>query len=362
MVETCKAAVFVGAERPLEIQEFRVPDVTPGTVLIRMQMAAVCGTDVHWWHDPKTPHPWVWGHENIGFVAKLSKEVTEDSVGIPLKEGDRVIFNVTPCGHCYNCVMGLRCTNNQPYGTTFIENPSLLRGGFGEYVLLDPKTWILRVPDSMSTERALMSVIGNHTIMNGYDKIGGITVGDKVVVQGAGPIGMGALTQARVMGAQQVIVIGAPASRLSLARELGADHTIDINEHQDAQERIEMVHGLTGQGGPDIVVECTGVPSAVQEGLEMVRLGGKYLVIGQIMASSTLINPALITMKELRLAGVMGPKVWNIVRSMQLLNTVITAPVEKLITHEYQLANINDAFTAHATMEAMIPVVRHGEL
>ena len=139
MAETCVGAVFVGAERPLELQEFAVPDVGPDNVLLKMSMAAVCGTDAHNWYNPDAANPIIWGHENIGVVAKLGANVMVDTLGATLREGDRVLFHSAPCGHCYNCLMGLRCTNAIHYGNTHVDPTSgtMLRGGFGEYLLMD---------------------------------------------------------------------------------------------------------------------------------------------------------------------------------------------------------------------------------
>jgi threonine dehydrogenase-like Zn-dependent dehydrogenase len=360
MSDTCQAAVFVGAEQPLEIHDFTVPDVGPDDVLIKMTMSAVCGTDAHNWYNPNAPHPIVWGHENIGSVAKLGRNVTADLLGETIREGDRVLFHSAPCGHCYNCVMGLRCTNAIHYGNSHIDpaTGTLLRGGFGQYLLLDPNPAIVRIPDGMATERALMSVIGNHTVMSGLRKIDGPAPGDTVVVQGSGPIGMGALVQSRVRGAARVIVIGSPAHRLELATELGADDVIDLNAYPTPEARIGRVLELTGRG-PDLVVEASGARTSVSEGLQMVRYGGKYLVVGLILPASVEMDPSRIAAKDLTVAGVVGSKVESIVRSMRLVQTRIDVPIEKMITHQFPLNRVNEALQSHVDLSAMVPVVNH---
>ncbi len=337
-----------------------MPDVGPGNILVRMRMAAVCGTDAHNWYNPHAPNPIIWGHENIGEVAKLGPGVTADILGEPLREGDRVLFHSAPCGHCYNCIMGLRCANSIHYGNSHVDpgSETMLRGGFGQYLLLEPNPAIIRVPDDMSTERALMSVIGNHTVMSGLRKINAPDPGDVVVVQGCGPIGMGALTQSRARGAARVIMIGAPSRRLELARELGADDTIDLGDYPTPESRIERVRELTG-GGPDLVVEASGARTSVHEGLQMVRYGGKYLVIGLILPTSVEMDPSRIAAKDLSIAGVVGAKVENIIRSLRLMRSRIDAPVEKMITHQYPLARINEALQSHVDLSAMVPVVNH---
>ncbi len=357
---TCKAAVFVKAGEPLEVQEFPVPDVELGGVLVKMDMAAVCATDVHNRHNPSWPHPMIFGHENIGMIDRLGKGVDRDVLGHPLKEGDRVIFRSTPCGRCFNCSIGENCQVVKNYGFIPSDNPPHLRGGFGQYLYLDPTPWLLRIPDTMSNDRALMSVIGNHTVLNGIERIGGISLSDTVVVQGSGPIGMGALTQARVAGANKVIVIGAPASRLDLAREMGADETIDIEEYREPKQRVAKVQELTDGRGPDVVIECSGANTAFQEGLEMVRVAGKFLVVGQLRDHGPQpppVTPFLITRKVLRLNGVISSKPHHIIRTVQMMDRVVKYPVEKLITHRFPLNDVNNAFKSHETLEAMVAVV-----
>ena len=360
MSDSCVAAVFVGAEVPLELQEFTIPDVGPDNILIKMNMAAVCGTDAHNWYNPQAPKPIIWGHENIGRIAKLGSKVKLDILGTPLHEGDRVLFHSAPCGHCYNCLMSLRCTNSIHYGNSRV-NPTtstMLRGGFGEYLFLDPNPAIIRVPDDMSTERALMSVIGNHTVMGGLRKINGPDPGDTVVVQGSGPIGMGALIQSKLRGAAVVIMIGGPAHRLELARELGADDVIDIQDYSTPEARISRVLDLTG-AGPDMVVEASGARTSVHEGLQMVRYGGKYLVIGLILPTSVEMDPSAIAAKDLTIAGVVGSKIENIIRSMRVMQSRVDVPIEKMITHQYPLAEVNLALQSHVDLSAMVPVVNH---
>ena len=250
MTESCLAAVFVGAERPLEVQEFPVPDVGPDNILVQMSMAAVCGTDAHNWYNPNAPHPIIWGHENIGVVASLGSKIRTDILGETLREGDRVLFHSAPCGHCYNCLMGLRCTNAIHYGNSHVDPSSgtMLRGGFGEYLLLEPNPAIMRVPDDMSTERALMSVIGNHTTMSGLRKLNAPDPGDTVVIQGSGPIGMGAMVQAKARGAGRHM-IAAPSHRWrSPASSRRRDDRPCRPPTPDS--RIERVRELTG-GGPE---------------------------------------------------------------------------------------------------------------
>lgn len=355
---TCKAAVFVGPNRPLELQEFPVPTLEPGATLVRMEMAAVCGTDVHAWRHPDSPAPVIFGHENIGVIAEMNGGPTVDALGQPLRPGDRIIFRSAACGKCFTCSIGESCQHSRPYGMIRSDTPPHLRGGFGQYLYLDPDPWILRVPDDLSTERALLAVVGNHTLINGIERIGGVNPGDTVVVQGCGPIGMGALVQSRVAGAARIIVVGAPATRLALARTMGADDTIDLADFPEPAARVARTLELTGGRGADLVMECSGGATAFQEGLEMVRYAGRFLVVGQWTDYGPMpINPSLVTRKALRLSGVFSGAPRHIIRSVQVMRSAVKAPVEQLITHYYSLDQVNEGFAAHERLEAMIPVV-----
>lgn len=357
-MRTCKAAVFVGANRPLEIQEFPIPDLEPGATLIKMEMAAICGTDAHAAHLPESPAPVIFGHENIGSIAEMNGGPTRDVLGQLLAPGDRVIFRSAPCGKCFNCAQGEACSNVKSFGMARCDTPPHLRGGFGQYVYLDPNPWLLRIPDDMSTDRALLAVVGNHTLLNGLDRIGGFNPGDTVVVQGSGPIGMGAVIQTRFQGAGRVIVIGAPANRLALATEMGADEVLSIQDHPDPAERVQRIIDLTGGRGADLVIECSGGATAFQEGLEMVRYGGKFLVVGQWTDYGPMpINPSLVTRKSLLVSGVFSSAPRHMIRSLQIMHRGTPYPVEKLITHRLPLERVNEGFAAHERLEAMIPVI-----
>ena len=353
-----QAAVFVAQDQPLEIWEFPQSEPEEGAVVVHMEMAAICGTDAHAIHHPDTPTPTIFGHENIGTIAASRLTRNTDALGQSLKEGDRVTFRASPCGHCYNCTIGEFCMNVRQPGFTPSNEPPYLYGGFGQELHLPPNPWLLRIPDDLSNARALLSVVGTHTLLNGYERIGGLNLGDTVVIQGSGPMGIGGLLQAKLLGAGRVIVIGAPTGRLELATRLGADETIDINQLTTPDERVEAVMNLTGGRGADIVVECSGARSATQEGLRMVRFGGKHLLVGPWTDYGTQdINPTLITKKALRVSGVVASEPRHIVRSMEALRSMIDVPVEDLVTHQFPLAQVNEAFEVHESLEAMVAVI-----
>ena len=145
---------------------------------------------------------------------------------------------------------------------------------------------------------------------------------------------------------------------MELASRLGADETIAITELTTADERVEAVLDLTGGRGADVVVECSGALGATQEGLRMARFGGKHLLVGPWTDYGTQdINPTLITKKALRVSGVVASEPRHIVRSLEALRSMIDVPVEDLVTHQFPLAQVNEAFAVHESLEAMVAVI-----
>ena len=241
----------------------------------------------------------------------------------PASEGDRVLFRRAACGRCPRCAAGESCQVNRGYGFLSSDEFPHIRGGFGQYLYMEPSPWLWRVPDDMPTERALLSVVGNHTVLNGIEKIGGIRWRTPLSSRVRGPSAWGPWCRRGSWARRGIIAVGAPPNRLALAKEMGADETIDIGEHPEPEDRVTLVHDLTQGRGADVVIECSGAGTAVQEGLEMVRQGGKYLVVGQATDYGTKpINPSLITRKAVLMSGVLSSSRQNIIRSFQAMHTV----------------------------------------
>ncbi len=167
----------------------------------------------------------------------------------------------------------------------------------------------------------------------------GINWGDRVVIQGSGPVGLAALAVAQTAGALTTIVIGGPVARLEVAQAFGATHTINIEEIRDPETRLNQVKRLTGEYGADAVIECVGSPSVVPEGLEMCRDGGKYLVLGHYGdAGSTPINPHVITRKQLMVYGSWASEPRHMGMALEFLRTQGERfPFEQLISHRFPL-------------------------
>ncbi len=312
MSDASRAVVLREFHSPLVLERAEVPEPEPGAVVARVSYGGVCGTDIHLHHGHlPMPTPVVLGHEAVGRVWRLGEGVGADLLGAPLREGDWIAWaSSIPCGRCYWCLVeGERtlCEQRRVYGINqrFDDWPHL-SGGWADFIYLQPGTAIVRLPEGVTPEQVISLGCAGPTVVHGVLHIAEVRFGDVVIVQGSGPVGMAAAMYSRLSGASKVILVGGPQNRLELASELGvADVYVDIFETTDPEERVQRVLGETERGrGADLVIECTGAPDSVVEGMEMTRRNGRYLVLGQYTDRGAVpINPHVITRKQLTVLG-----------------------------------------------------------
>jgi threonine dehydrogenase-like Zn-dependent dehydrogenase len=242
-------------------------------------------------------------------VLAVGEGVREDALGRPLREGDAVAWgsNIS-CGTCVACRDWgdpTLCERRRVYGISrAAADPPHLTGSWADAIVLEAGTTVVALGDDAPPRAVIALGCAGPTAVHGVLHVTPPRVGETVVVQGAGPVGLAAAMYAQLAGAARVVVIGAPAGRLALARELGVGHEhLDLGE-LDAAARLERVRELTGGRGADLVLECAGVPAAVAEAIELCRPGGRLLVLGQYTDHGpTPINPHLITRKALEVRG-----------------------------------------------------------
>ncbi len=343
----------------MTIEEVTVPPLIDGAVLGRMVMAGVCGTDVHILHGKvSVKTPTILGHENVARVEAIGgSEPIYDITGRLVREGDLITWLPKSCGRCYHCtILGdpAKCERRIGYGGWLLaDRHPFLVGGFAEYVWLLPDSDIVVVPAEVPPEAVILGD-ALRIMVHGLERIGWLEYGDTVVIQGCGAVGMMGLLLARDAGAGRVIMIGAPTARLMLARELGAVEVIDITQ-VPAPERIRRVLELTNGRGADIVFECAGVPAAVAEGLEMVRVNGRYLIAGHYGDAGTVpLNPHLINRKQITITGVWSAANKHFLRALTLLRKL---PVARLVTHRFPLDRVNEALIAAERQETLKAVI-----
>ena len=369
MPDRVKAAVMVAPGR-LETRSYPYPELAePGSAVMKMEMAGICGTDKHTYRgettqyagtsaESSTPFPIIPGHENVGTIAEVypHDHGLRDFDGNPLRVGDRVVMCPDIfCGQCYYCRHGagfIWCEQMQGYGNSFTcDEPPHLMGGWAEYLYLRPDVHLYKVPDGLPPGIAvmaeLMAVTCNLDKAKEFSSFAneGFASGDTVVVQGAGPMGVLHVLKARIMGAGTIVVTDRWPHRLALAQEFGADIAINVSDTSE-DERIELVRDETGGRGADLVVECVGYPLAVREGLEMLRKGGMYIETGNFVDTGDVsINVHRhLCAKNVRLIGLTNHPVTGFTPSLKLLRRYMDAfPLHKFVTHTYPIERAEEA-------------------
>lgn len=361
-----RAAVFTRIGQPLEIREYPLPALEPGAVLVQVAMANICGSDLHFMKGlgPGIQEgiPQVLGHEMLGRVFDQGKAAAADTLGEPLRPGDRVVYAYFKgCGRCPTCLHGAPgCPHRYRHWIgASCEEPPHFRGAYGDYYYLQPGQWVFRVPEELPDRVVSPVNCALSEMLYGLHRAG-ILPGDSVVFQGAGGLGLYGIAVAREMGAGTIIAADRLRPRLELARAFGADHVLDVAAG-DAKERIQQVRDLTG-GGADLVVEVAGTPEVLAEGAEMLRYGGRYLWIGNInLGVKGTLDPAQFVRGGRTVYGVVVYEAWAIPRALDFLRRAHRRyPFERILSHTFELDRINDAFAFASRGEAIrVGIVPH---
>ena len=319
------AAVMPAPLAPVELRAFDEPAIEPGGMLLQTIYSEVCGTDVHLWHGrlAGVPYPIIPGHVSVGTVAKLRGPVT-GADGRRFREGDRVVFYDVhrTCGRCYACAVSgtpTKCAQRKVYGITDAASDGLF-GGWSEAIYLEPGVVAAVLPDRVSAEDYIGGGCGLITAVHAVDRAA-LRLADSVIVQGSGAVGLSIIALARLSGASTIIATGAPADRLDLARRMGADISLDVTT-TSADERRAIILEATGGRGPDVGIEASGSPRAVEEGLAIVRDGGRYVIAGHYTnAGPSAVNAhEHINRKHLEIRGCWGSEAGHFLRALTILD------------------------------------------
>jgi D-arabinose 1-dehydrogenase-like Zn-dependent alcohol dehydrogenase len=366
---TGRVAAFYGPGKPMELKEYEVCEPDPGGIVVKMTVANVCGSDLHQWRGEfdvekfGRPYPQILGHEMTGTIHSLGEGVSRDTAGQQLQVGDRVVWRYFyPCGTCRACMKKVTraCPNARTYLTNSCDVAPHFYGAFGDYYYVRPGAAVFKVPDELSDTMvagvncALSQVVGGMQLAS-------VKLGDSVVIQGAGGLGVYATAVARELGAGQVIVIDSIRSRLELARAFGADAVVDIEEFPDTEMRVQRVLELTDGWGADVVAELVGHPRVCNEGLRMLGRTGRYLEIGNINPGLTYeLDPSSLIFGNRSILGMVYYEAEHLQQALDLMRrTRSKYPWERVVSHTFPLEQINEAFLAadagEVTRAAIVP-------
>jgi len=323
MTSTRMKAMVLRGPRALGVEEVERPAFGRNEVLVRVTHGGVCGTDLHIYEGAiPVRHPLIMGHEMIGVV--------EDGGDATLHRGDRVIVDpAIYCGMCLNCCAGQ--TNLCPNGSLVGRDSN---GGFADY-LVAPRSHVYPLPDSIENEVApLLQPVT--TCVHGHHLLK-VFPGQSVAVIGLGVAGQVHVQLAKAWGAHPVMGITRSAYKRSLAEQLGADMTLS-----SGPEAVRGVRDATDGRGADIVIECTGHPSALADAINMARLGGTLLLFGIMSATHASLPFYQLYYKELSLVNTRAAKPEDFPAAIDLVARGVLK-LKPLVTHVVPLLDLEKA-------------------
>lgn len=321
--------------KPLEmsVETVSIPAIKEDEVLVQVKSVGICGSDVeikNGTYPDFIRYPIIPGHETAGVVVEVGKSVAEIEVG------DAVAIEPhAGCGQCKNCKIGYYsyCLN---YGKPMHRALGFtVDGGFAEYVAA-PARNLHKLPQGISFEEGSM-IVSSGTAMFGVLEIG-LMPGENVVIIGPGPIGLTSLIIARAMGAGMITVTGTRWDRLNLAKELGANVLVNIREEDPVKKVMEM----TDEIGADLVINTAPTPESVNQGLDMLRRGGRLLMLGLTWEPTSVVLGKLAS-RGITVKGTRG-EAQNALSYLIRMARASNMNFKKLITHTFKLDEAVRAF------------------
>ena len=363
-----RAAVLTEYGAPFTLQSFPRPEPAPGALVVDIDAATVCGSDVHVWlghlagRMPVTL-PLILGHEMAGRVTAIGEGADVDSLGALVRVGDRVVWAHTPCGRCHQCTVDRQPTLCAARYIGYLNDcskPPHFTGTFAEVGYVVPRAGRLVVPAGVTSAWASAGSCALRTVVRALDVAGPITAADRILVQGAGPLGLFATALLSLHSPRKLVVVGGPTDRLALATEWGATDVVSLDEHPDPATRLEAVRALTA-GGPTLAFELAGAPGAVAEGVDMLAPNGRYVVMGTLSGERQSIDAARIVLKGLQVRGSMSGDIADYHVALQVLDRFSNRfDWNRMLGQSYGLADLEKAMDAMRSTAEIKPVIVPG--
>jgi threonine 3-dehydrogenase len=345
MSTTMQAVVKAHAAPGIELREVPVPTPGPGEVLVRVQSASVCGTDLHifnWdpWAQGRIHPPLIPGHEFCGAVADVGRGVTT------VKEGDLVSAEMhVACGKCLQCRTGQAhiCQHVRILGVD-------ADGAFASYALI-PESNIWKLSPTIPHDYAsLLDPLGNAV----HAVLAGDIAAKMVVVTGCGAIGLFSIAVAKACGAARVFALEVNAHRRSVAAAMGADLALDPAVDNVKEQILET----TGGTGVDVLLEMSGHPAAMRLGFALLRTGGRASLLGIPSQPVELDFAKDIIFKGATVQGINGRKMFETWFQMEALLATGKLNLEPVITHRLKLSEFTQAMELLRTGEAIKVILK----
>ncbi len=332
--------VELHAPEDVRLEEVPCPSPGPDELLVAVASVGICGSDLHAYHGkhPFIQLPVVPGHEFAGTVVEVGPNVDEYTLGQRVTVEPSMV-----CGVCYNCTHGRYniCERLQVIGCQ-------TTGAMAEFLTV-PASKALLLPEEVTWDQAAMAeplAVGVHAI-----RVANLERGAKVLVLGAGTIGLMTLQAAKAGGAGPVMITDVLQDRLDLAQELGADEVVN-------PETTNLALALEEAFGPqraDVIVECVGVAATAREAIRVARKGTRIVLAG-VFEEEVPMNLGLVQDRELELVGTLMYVRDDFSAALELLRDG-KAKAEPLITHRFPLSQAAEAFATADGREGALKVL-----
>jgi threonine dehydrogenase-like Zn-dependent dehydrogenase len=347
MPDTTTSAVLV-EPRHIELWEFDLPEIGPNAALMKVEGTGICGSDWSPYAGTRGQPlpPTILGHEVIGSIVELGSGAG-DRWGVA--EGDRIVVEESiPCNHCQLCRTGryhmcdpVHTAEGMRYGLTPVSVEPSIWGGFGRFMYIHPNSVVHKVSAGVPVEQAPLFI----PLSNGIrwvERDGGCRIGDTVVIMGPGQHGLGCVIGAGLAGAGEIIVVGTgkDSHRLAVAKQLGADHVVSVDDGPVAEQVREITNGQMG----DVVLDVTSAaPGALADATLMARVGATIVLAGAKEGKpvTNLVSDVLL-INELTIKGVYGHDWTSVDRALGLIESK-SLPLDVMCTHTFPLEQADHA-------------------
>ena len=339
MTETRKShvAVFQGAGQAFELKQLDVPEPGPGEAIVQVELSTICGSDVHTVSGRRSEAvPCILGHEAIGTIVEIGTPAPQDLSDEPVVVGDRVTWSACiSCGECDRCRGGLtqKCRTVRKYGHSVATGRHALSGGLSEFLLLSRGSCIVKLDRNLPAEVACPANCATSTVMAAFRPVGEL-IGKRVLVLGAGMLGLTAAAIADSRGAESIVLSDPDETRLKWAREFGALPLPGNISDTGLSER------------PDVIIECSGSEQAVQFALTIGAVGAHVVLLGSVLPSRDVqLDPEFVVRNLHTIRGVHNYVGDDLSDAVEFLTHASDRyPFAGLVEATFPLRDVQDAF------------------
>lgn len=358
-----RIAVYNEPNAPFVVQDFPLRKPLSNEALVKVSMSTICRSDIHSYqgHRP-SPCPGLLGHEIVGQIVALGEGLTHDMRGDPISVGDRITWSefFIPGDNYFSEVLDLPQKSHgvEKYGHMAATTAPHHHGGFAEYCYVLPKSWILKLPDVLTDAEATPINCGVATMV-AVTEAANIRLGSTVVIQGLGLLGLYGAALAKSRGAKFVVGLDVNAKRRDQSKRFGVDMALDPS--QPATALLKKINAHCQPEGADVIIEVCGVPDVLPLGLELVRVGGTYVIAGMVSPGATVtLDANRFVKKMITLKGIHNYHPRHLIEALDFVTQHKSQfPFAELVDGQYSLDNVtqamSDASSQRVLRAAIVP-------